>query len=596
MELLDNKEGLGMESLLALIKLQKTKSAPIQAENLRYVVYLRKSTDESSQKQIKSLGDQKSECLAYAERRGLKVVEVIEEAESAKTPEIRPKFRKMLDGVYNAKYDGILTWAPDRLSRNMKEAGEIIDMLDKRILVDLKFVTIEFSNDSMGKMLLGMSFVLSKQYSDNLSDNVQRGNRKRLEEGKFIGKQKQGYIKDRNQYLRPDPEPFKLLKTAWLLRAEGQSLDHIVQFLNDKRFSLKKKVDSTPEIYKWTKQKLSIVFKDPFYAGLLVIGEQHSNLAEHYDFEPMISLDLYYKVNGIKVGEISAVRAVATQSKRRANLLRGMILCEGCDKPLNAGITSKKSGAEKKEYFYFKHTGLACRHQNKSIRAKKIIEYAEEYLMQRDFGTPEAYEAYAKDQGAHLKMIEQDHKRKTVALQNQLLALDKKIKEIKEFFPTEKDEEIKSFYRSDLKWSLEAHKNLSKELAELKGKTLSIKSMLVAYPKFLELSRNLAKTPRKLKTMEDLDRFMRNVFSNFTVDGGKVVSASLKSPFKELAEHAQNANNPKWSGLQDSTRTLINMSVSGFDLEELNAYLLRLASPSFLTPKRKELIYLGISL
>jgi DNA invertase Pin-like site-specific DNA recombinase len=110
-----------------------------------------------------------------AEHLQINIVKIIKEKESAKEPNIRPKFRFMLDQIKKGKYDAILSWHPDRLSRNMMEAGEIIDLLDKKIIKSLKFPSFEFTNDPSGKMLLGMAFVLSKQYTDKLSTDVARG-------------------------------------------------------------------------------------------------------------------------------------------------------------------------------------------------------------------------------------------------------------------------------------------------------------------------------------------------------------------------------------------------------------------------------------
>src|SRR3989344_5108908 len=154
----------------------------------------------------------------------------IEEKQSAKEPDIRPKFRKMLDDIKQGKYDGIIAWHPDRLARNMKDAGEIIDLLDKQIIKDLQFVSFTFENDTAGKMLLGMSFVLSKQYSDKIRDDVKRGIRRSIEDGKYLSKAKHGYYRDRNMMLRPDGDNFTLLKNAWQMRLQGKTQEVIAKY------------------------------------------------------------------------------------------------------------------------------------------------------------------------------------------------------------------------------------------------------------------------------------------------------------------------------------------------------------------------------
>jgi len=136
--------------LLALLKKIHSDKDIDAPKKYCYVIYVRKSTDEKD-KQIRSLGDQIIECKEFAEKNGLKWVDIIKESESAKEPDIRPKFRKMLDDLKTGKYEGVIAWHPDRLARNMKDAGEIIDLVDKEIINDLKFVSFTFNNDTSGK-------------------------------------------------------------------------------------------------------------------------------------------------------------------------------------------------------------------------------------------------------------------------------------------------------------------------------------------------------------------------------------------------------------------------------------------------------------
>ncbi|MBR2998707.1 recombinase family protein, partial [Candidatus Saccharibacteria bacterium] len=147
--------------------------APEPAEKpLRYVIYVRKSS-EDAEAQAKSLPDQIAACKEYARAKGLLVVgEPIQESKSAKKSGNRPLFLQMLKDIEKGKYDGILAWHPDRLSRNSLEAGKIVDMVDNDTIKDLKFPTLEFTNDSSGKLLLNIMFAMSKQYSEHLSESV----------------------------------------------------------------------------------------------------------------------------------------------------------------------------------------------------------------------------------------------------------------------------------------------------------------------------------------------------------------------------------------------------------------------------------------
>lgn len=238
----------------------------IDIKSLRYVLYSRKSTDDP-QRQVRSIDDQIAECKRMAINVGIRIVKEIIEKKSAKKPDKRPQFRQMLTDIKRGKYDGIVAWHPDRLARNMKEGGEIIDMIDDGLIKDMKFVVHHFSSDANGKMLLGMAFVLSKQYSDNLSQNVTRGVRRNFAEGKFQAP-KHGYIRNSEGLNVPDGDNFKLIRKAWEMRLEGQSLERIASEVNADGYE--RIVKSTGKPVKMTKQILTDLFKDPFYFGLLI--------------------------------------------------------------------------------------------------------------------------------------------------------------------------------------------------------------------------------------------------------------------------------------------------------------------------------------
>ncbi|NBS71680.1 recombinase family protein, partial [bacterium] len=223
----------------ALVAFHKPQDAgKIDVKTLRFVLYARKSTT-SDERQERAIPDQIADCLDTAKRLGIPLenIKVIKEQESAKEPDIRPLFGAMVEEIKRGKYDAILTWHPDRLARNMADAGKIIDLLDKKIIKNLSFATFSFEDTPMGKMLLGISFVLSKQYSDHLSEMVQRGQRRSLEEGKYIHTAKHGYYKDPNGYLRPDGEYWILVKRAFELRAEGKTQEEVADFMNKSRYT-----------------------------------------------------------------------------------------------------------------------------------------------------------------------------------------------------------------------------------------------------------------------------------------------------------------------------------------------------------------------
>lgn len=196
---------------------------------LRYVLCARKSSEDVGA-QAKSLLDQIQACVEYAENNGLKVVEILKESHSAKISRRRPIFSQMLKDIEAGKYDGILTWHPDRLARNSLEAGMIVDMVDNGVIKDLKFPTLAFTNDSSSKLLLNIMFAMSKQYSEHLSESVQRGVNSNIAQGKSGGTPKWGYNRSEVTGLYEPDGNFDYIKHGFEMYLDGHSQADIMAY------------------------------------------------------------------------------------------------------------------------------------------------------------------------------------------------------------------------------------------------------------------------------------------------------------------------------------------------------------------------------
>jgi len=409
---------------------QNTESKP---ESYKYVVYCRKSTtDEKHQEH--SLPDQVQDCTKYATNNDLKYDKnnIIQEKQSAKESDNRPLFNQMIDDIENGKYDGIICWHPDRLARNMKEAGMIIDLLDKGVIKSLKFCSYTYTNDTSGKMNLGITFVLSKQYSDHLSENVKWGNSHLIDVGKLVRETKHGYFKDAGQYARPDSNNWNLIRHAWQLRLQGQTLDVIAKFLNDSGYQKAKKIDDSGKVthkaYEFDSAKVSKLFQDPFYAGLFVYGKTAIILQNEYDFVPMIKPDEFYQLNqhNEDLQEWLKKRIRIRNGKIKADLMRGMISCECCGKTRSAGITPKKTKTGVSEYLYLRCETNGCPEYGKSINANTIIKYAVDFLKTHNLPTDKAYDKYLDEfetnRKSHFETLDSERR----GLQNQLTRVSEK--------------------------------------------------------------------------------------------------------------------------------------------------------------------------
>lgn len=507
----------------------------------RYVVYIRKSTDQE-EKQVRSLADQILECKEYAERVGITIrdEDIVQEAESAKEPDIRPKFRKMIKDIQEkGKYDGILAWHPDRLARNMKDAGEIIDLLDKGTIKDLKFVSFSFEKTTAGKMLLGIMFVMSKEYSDKLSDDVSRGNKRSIEEGKYINKNKHGYFKDANQHMQPDGENFLLIKQAFRMRVEGKTMKEISEFLNTNHY-MKWHTSKPRAIFKWNPQTIEKTLKDPSYTGIVMYGKSHRvafvNLIDAYGFQPMISVSEFMQIN--KLTHEKQLFKLARKYRKgedvKADLMRGMVICDGCGEAMTASITPKKTPHGVTRYFYYRCESEDCERKPRSIRAKVVLAHIFDFLDTHPFSTKEAYEHYAKE----MERVAAERNRTAQQL-SQTLRLERgRIEDhlitTKEYLIEEKDETIKKSYKSDVLRYEARIKELKGEIEKAQTVVARQKAAILTYENFLELMEKMPKILRSMQNMQEMDFLIRKIYTNFTIEGKNVAKSTLSAPFDAL--------------------------------------------------------------
>jgi len=160
---------------------------------MTYCLYARKSS-ESEERQVLSIDSQIKEMLQLAERERLEVAEIRRESHSAKDTGQRPVYNELLADIRQGKFNGILTWAPDRLSRNAGDLGALVDLMDQKLLIEIRTHGQTFTNSPNEKFLLMILGSTAKLENDHRGENVKRGLRTRVEMGLWPGVAPLGYL------------------------------------------------------------------------------------------------------------------------------------------------------------------------------------------------------------------------------------------------------------------------------------------------------------------------------------------------------------------------------------------------------------------
>lgn len=254
---------------------------------LRYCLYARKSS-EQDERQAMSIESQTKEMLEMAEQQGLNIVEMKHESHSAKESSQRPVFNELIEGLREEKFNALLTWAPDRLSRNAGDLGSLVDLMDQNKLQEIKTYSQNFTNSPNEKFLLMILCSQAKLENDNKSINVKRGIRAKCERGIRPGPSPMGYLNfsmNGAKDIMIDSERAPAITEMFERSADGQSGRAIKKWLDGSGYTTRKgKKITLSQVYE--------TLNNPFYYGEFIFG----NKTYQGTHEPLVSRELFEEV------------------------------------------------------------------------------------------------------------------------------------------------------------------------------------------------------------------------------------------------------------------------------------------------------------
>jgi DNA invertase Pin-like site-specific DNA recombinase len=311
---------------------------------VKYCLYARKST-EQDEKQALSIESQVKEMLAIAERENLDVIDIRRESHSAKDSGQRPVFKQILEDIRAERFNAIITWAPDRLSRNAGDLGSLVDLMDQKKLLTIRTYGQTFSNSPNEKFLLMILCSQAKLENDNKSVNVKRGLRARCEMGLWPAQAPTGYLNekriDRKGHVMIDEQRAPIIKQMFEKVAyekwSGRKVFNWLKFdmnfrtVNNKHLAL-------GNIY--------LLLQNPFYYGII---EYPKNSGNRYQgkHKPIITRELFDLVQ-------QNIKSQIIKSEGKEFAFTKLITCGLCGSGITADEKFKKlkNGGVNRHVYY----------------------------------------------------------------------------------------------------------------------------------------------------------------------------------------------------------------------------------------------------
>src|SRR3989344_1815324 len=274
----------------------------MSASSLTYANYNRKSS-EARERQVASIGSQIEWATDIAAKRRVQISRTYKEEKSAETPYLRPQFGQMVLDIKAGAVNAIICWKFDRLARNPEEAGVILGMLKRGEIKHIITSDREYYPED-NAIVSYVDFGMADQYVRDLSKNVKRGLKTKLNMGWYPSRAPLGYLnskrteeKGRN-WIMNDPERYESVKRMWqLMLTDNYTAPQILDIVNNEwKFRTRGgKPLSRSMIYK--------MFNNPFFYGSFEYpkGSNEWYVGKH---EPMVTRQEFEHVQGL-LGNIS---------------------------------------------------------------------------------------------------------------------------------------------------------------------------------------------------------------------------------------------------------------------------------------------------
>lgn len=323
---------------------------------LTAAVYARFSSDNQ---RVQSIADQFRICEEYCKNHDLLITAKYADEAMTGRNDMRPEFQRMIKDGVSHKFQVLVVYALDRISRNTYDLVYYEHKLQKAG-VHIVYATQPLPEGPEGTLMRQLLVGLSAYYSENLARSVKRGLQGNALKGHWAGGSVPlGILLDENKKMKIDPAGAATVRLVFEQYAAGKSKSEIAAMLN-------KQNRKTSYGKPFTVTSLDHMLKNQLYIGIYKYGE----ITVPNAVEPIIEKSLFDQVQ--KQFEITA-KARAHRKAAVEYLLTTKLYCGTCGAWM---VGESGVGRGGKIYSYYacgnkKHGTHNCTKQNEP---KDVVE------------------------------------------------------------------------------------------------------------------------------------------------------------------------------------------------------------------------------
>ncbi len=352
----------------------------------RAAIYARVSDKSQDTEDKTSISEQISDMEAHCERRGLTITARYQEVGRGWSKN-RPEFQRMLADARKGRFDTIVCWKSDRLSRGMYPAAALMEVIEA-YQIDLEAVM-----DAIDMKTFGLMAAIGKIELDNFRERITMGKRGSAKQGRIpVNNVPFGYRLGENRRPQVVDEDVEVIRRVFHMYVrEGMGAPAIAKQLTAEG------VPTPHNVGRWYDRTVTRILGTEAYRGTWWFGkERHvatENGMKRYDrpedewvrvpFPPVVDEELWEQAQQAKKQRM-------TRSGRNTKifyLLQHLVRCAECGYIMgcqaNRRQTVKRDGKSYRyeldpphRYYrcYGKHNiGMKCR-EHSYIRAERLEE------------------------------------------------------------------------------------------------------------------------------------------------------------------------------------------------------------------------------
>lgn len=355
----------------------------------KVAVYCRVSTTEQAEEGY-SIGEQERLIREYCVKRGYEVYRVFSDAGiSGKDIVHRPAMQELLRDATEKKFDMVMSWKINRLSRKLEDAIKIVNTLDKYGITYQSYSERFESNTPAGKMQFQMMALVGEFERNTIAQNVKMGMKAKARAGEWCGGiAPLGYkwvpmvgtenSSRKKSKLEIDEKEAETVRLIYELYASGKGYKAIVNYINQRGYKTKRG-------NAFSVAQLRLILTNPVYIGKVRFNVRRDwNEKRHHNINPnpIIADGIHEAIISEKQWE--HVQFLISQKSGKPSRiydgeypLTGILRCPECGAGMAISrVCRKRADGSKYHLTYYacgqwKNKGSAVCHSN-MVRVEKI--------------------------------------------------------------------------------------------------------------------------------------------------------------------------------------------------------------------------------